>query len=68
MHKSEQYRQFADSLAAAAMGADPATHDLLLETAAAWLIFAAAADGPVDPTERVVDFARAARRLRGGAG
>jgi hypothetical protein len=65
MHKSEQYRQFADTLAAAARDADPATHDLLLETAAAWLIFAAAADRPRDTGARVVDFAQAAQRLRG---
>ena len=64
MKKSEQYRQFADTLAAAARDADPATHDILLETAAAWRAMALTAERPANDGQTVVDFAAAARRLR----
>lgn len=64
METSDQYRRFADMLAAAATDADPATGGLLLEMAATWRALAAKAEAAAGGDEPVVDFAQAAERLR----
>ncbi|HEY3695733.1 hypothetical protein [Phenylobacterium sp.] len=64
MQKPEQYRQFADTLTAAALQAQDAAHDMLLSAAAAWRSLADAADPQAATQGAVIDFADAKRRMQ----
>jgi len=59
MQNADQYRQFAQALAAAAESAAPETRDLLLGAARAWRILADNEDGGQGDTAEVIDFAQA---------
>ena len=65
MQNAAQYREFADTLAAAAETAQPTTRDVLLAAAETWRALADAFDNPAPA--QVVDFAEAGRRLRRSA-
>lgn len=62
MQNAQQYRDFAETLAAAAQSASPATREILMAAAETWRTLADALETPA-PAE-VVDFAEAAVRLR----
>jgi hypothetical protein len=62
MQSAQQYREFADTLAAAAQSANPATREVLMAAADTWRTLADALESPA-PAE-IVDFAEAGRRLR----
>jgi hypothetical protein len=63
VQKPEQYRQFAETLTAAALQAQDAARDMLLAAAATWRALADAAGPRTESADTVVDFADAKRRL-----
>jgi hypothetical protein len=64
MQNADQYRRFAEILAAAAQSAPPETRDILLNAAQAWGVLADGEAPERAATGDVVDLAQARRRLR----
>ena len=63
MEKTEQYRQFAETLTVAAQAAQDSAREMLLSAAATWRALADEIEPEFEASAEVVDFAEARQRL-----
>ena len=63
MEKTQQYRQFAETLTVAAQAAQESAREMLLAAAATWRSLADEIEPAFEASAEVVDFADARRRL-----